>query len=435
MAAEASTAPTGPQPIAKFFGTVKQVLDGGVIIVKGQPRNGPPPERTLVLADLDGVPRMARRSTPNNPTPTPMEDEPLAWESREFLRKLLVGKAVTGLVLRVDPNTQREYGSVYLGPDTETAENVSVSLVKEGLAKVRQMSQDLTLKAAESEAKDAEKGLWAKDASTHVRSVTWEVPDARQLVEQYRGRRIKAVVENVRDGSTVRAFLLPDFYHVTIMLSGVRTPRCETGEKGLPVAAGSEPYGLEAQYFTETKLLQQEVEVILESCNKANNMLIGSVIHPMGNIAEALLRFGYAKIVDWSLKVIAEGSEKYRAAEKAAKEKRLKQWENWAPPTGPDLNQRPSFTPERWSKSSTETPLWSRGGRGTSGKSTWHPSGHQGLLRALTDPTTSVLYTTSHTCSRLGNSSGKNLLDTTFRSLSTTCNQPMKAFPRRLAPL
>jgi len=340
MAAEASTAPTGPQPISKFIGTVKQVLDGGVIIVKGQPRNGPPPERTLVLADLDAVPRMARRPTPNNPTPTPLEDEPLAWESREFLRKLLVGKAVTGLVLRVDPNTQREYGSVYLGPDPETAENVSVSLVKEGLAKVRQMSQDQTLKAAEKEAQDAEKGLWAKDASTHVRNVTWEVPDARQLVEQYRGRRIKAVVENVRDGSTVRAFLLPDFYHVTIMLSGVRTPRCETGEKGLPVAAGSEPYGLEAQYFTETKLLQQEVEVILESCNKANNMLIGSVIHPMGNIAEALLRFGYAKIVDWSLKVIAEGSEKYRAAEKAAKEKRLKQWENWAPPTGPDLNQK-----------------------------------------------------------------------------------------------
>ena len=82
--------------------------------------------------------------------------------------------------------------------------------------------QDLTLKAAEKEAQDAGKGLWAEDASTHVRNVTWEVPDARQLVEQYRGRRIKAVVENVRDGSTVRAFLLPDFYHVTIMLSGVR---------------------------------------------------------------------------------------------------------------------------------------------------------------------------------------------------------------------
>ena len=32
----------------------------------------------------------------------------------------------------------------------------------------------------------------------------------------------QAVIEHVRDGSTVRAFLLPDFYHVTVMMSGVR---------------------------------------------------------------------------------------------------------------------------------------------------------------------------------------------------------------------
>ena len=33
---------------------------------------------------------------------------------------------------------------------------------------------------------------------------------------------MQAVIEHVRDGSTVRAFLLPDFYHVTVMMSGVR---------------------------------------------------------------------------------------------------------------------------------------------------------------------------------------------------------------------
>ena len=33
---------------------------------------------------------------------------------------------------------------------------------------------------------------------------------------------MQAVIEHVRDGSTVRAFLLPDFYHVTLMMSGVR---------------------------------------------------------------------------------------------------------------------------------------------------------------------------------------------------------------------
>ena len=31
-----------------------------------------------------------------------------------------------------------------------------------------------------------------------------------------------AVIEHVRDGCTVRAFLLPDFYHVTIMITGIK---------------------------------------------------------------------------------------------------------------------------------------------------------------------------------------------------------------------
>ena len=31
-----------------------------------------------------------------------------------------------------------------------------------------------------------------------------------------------AVIEHVRDGCTVRAFLLPDFIYITLMLSGVK---------------------------------------------------------------------------------------------------------------------------------------------------------------------------------------------------------------------
>ena len=62
------------------------------MIIRGQPRNGPPPERTLALAEVE-CPRMARR-----PGQTPVSDEPWAWESREFLRKLLVGKSVLATV-------------------------------------------------------------------------------------------------------------------------------------------------------------------------------------------------------------------------------------------------------------------------------------------------------------------------------------------------
>ena len=56
----------------------------------------PPPERTLALTNIN-APRLARR--PNAALPEGGEDEPLAWEAREFLRKLVVGKTVLGCVV------------------------------------------------------------------------------------------------------------------------------------------------------------------------------------------------------------------------------------------------------------------------------------------------------------------------------------------------
>jgi staphylococcal nuclease domain-containing protein 1 len=42
------------------------------------------------------------------------------------------------------------------------------------------------------------------------------------FVEKHEGKPLKAIIENVRDGSTIRAFLLPDFVYVTLMMSGIR---------------------------------------------------------------------------------------------------------------------------------------------------------------------------------------------------------------------
>lgn len=33
---------------------------------------------------------------------------------------------------------------------------------------------------------------------------------------------LTAVIEHVRDGCTARAFLLPEFYHVTVMFTGIK---------------------------------------------------------------------------------------------------------------------------------------------------------------------------------------------------------------------
>ena len=91
-----------------------------------------------------------------------------------------------------------------------------------------------------------------------------------------------------------------------------------------------EEFSDEAHYFTESRLLQRDVKIILESANNKN--FVGSVIHPNGNIAEALLREGLAKCVDWSLNCVTGGPEPYRKAQAAAKEKKLRLWRNYEAP-------------------------------------------------------------------------------------------------------
>lgn len=309
-----------PAPKQYFKGVVKQVMDGGAVVIRGPPRNGPPAERILALTNID-APRLGRRPNPSNAA---TEDEPLAWEAREFLRKMVVGKPVLGHVVHT---ANREYGVLMLGDNPETAVDCAVKLVDEGLAKVRDNCQDQGLIAAQEAAKNAKKGMWAEDAATKVRKITWEVENPRTLVDKYDGKPVTATVEHVRDGTTLRLFLLPDMIHITLMMSGVRSPGTRLGPEGRPDPANCEPFATEAHYFTECRLLQREVEVILESHN--NNNFVGSVIHPAGNIAEALLKEGMAKCVDWSISKVTGGPENYRAAEKSAKEKKSRIWKDY----------------------------------------------------------------------------------------------------------
>merc|ERR1739844_396292 len=270
---------------------------------------------------------MARKPNQNN---AGQGDDAWSWEAREYLRKLLVGKSVLCTVSHTIPSSGREYGYVLIGnSDPEKAENVAVKLVSEGLARVRDNCHDPEFNSAQDAAKAAKKGQWSDEPMTdHIRNVTWEVENPRQLVDRFAGKPIDAIIENVRDGSTVRAFLLPDFYHVTLMMSGVRCPNVQNAEE----------YASEALYFTESRLLQREVQIILESVNNKN--FVGTIVHPNGNIAEALLREGLAKCVDWSLAIATEGPEKYRKAQASAKEAKKRIWKNYDGPSGPQLSAR-----------------------------------------------------------------------------------------------
>lgn len=110
-------------------------------------------------------------------------------------------------------------------------------------------------------------------------------------------------------------------------MAGIKCPGYRKGEDGRDTP---EPYADEARYFTEARLLNRDVRVALQAVT--NNVFLGTVHHPRGNIAELLLREGMAHVVDWSLSVMADGRDQYRAAEANAKQGRLRLFREYVAP-------------------------------------------------------------------------------------------------------
>ncbi|XP_056338641.1 staphylococcal nuclease domain-containing protein 1 [Oenanthe melanoleuca] len=326
---------SAPPPVVQR-GIVKMVLSGCAIIVRGQPRGGPPPERQINLSNIRAG-SLARRAAASQPDGRDTPDEPWGFPAREFLRKKLIGKEVCFTVEYKTPQG-REYGMVYLGKDT-SGENIAESLVAEGLASRREgiranNPEQARLAELEEQARGARRGMWSEGSGSHtVRDIKYSLDNPRHFVDSLHQKPVNAIIEHVRDGSVVRALLLPDYYLVTVMLSGIKCPTFKReADSEVP-----EPFAAEAKFFTESRLLQRDVQIVLESCHNQN--ILGTILHPNGNITELLLREGFARCVDWSIAVYTRGADKLRAAERFAKERKLRIWRDYVAPTA-NLDQK-----------------------------------------------------------------------------------------------
>ncbi|KAI9288325.1 hypothetical protein BC943DRAFT_316272 [Umbelopsis sp. AD052] len=307
---------------------VKNVLSGDTVILKGRARaNGPPAERLLALSNVQ-APRLGNKDK---------DDEPFAFASRDFLRKTLVGKEISFVSEYTvgSSNPPREYGTISL----QNGDDVAQLIVKEGWAKAREggkrgesESNDSleTLKNLEEEARNGSKGMWG-DKQKGQRSVKHGMTeDTKTFLNKYKGKQIDAIIEQVRDASTFRVLLMltpQDHQMITLQLSGVKAPVVRKDIPDQPDVV--EPFGEEAKYFAESRLLQRGVKVILEGAAQTGSTFVGSIIHPAGNIAEALLSQGLAKCVDWSITLVTGGPVKLRNAERTAKEHKLRLWKDF----------------------------------------------------------------------------------------------------------
>nr|CAL38976.1 TUDOR protein with multiple SNc domains [Picea abies] len=354
-------------------GRVKAVPSGDSLVIIGSAKTELPPEKTITLSSLM-APKLARRGG---------IDEPFAWESREFLRKLCIGKEVTFRVDYTVPSIGREFGSVFLGD-----KNVALTVVSEGWAKVRDQGPQKAeaspylaeLLRLEEQAKTQSYGRWTKTPGAAEASIRDLPPsaigdpsnfDAMSLLSANKGKPMEALVEQVRDGSTVRVYLLPTFQFVQVFMAGIQSPsmgrRPAVVETPAPTEIVSDetdgevesssslttaqrlaastavanevlpdPYAKEAKHFTEIRVLNRDVRIVLEGVDKFSN-LIGSVYYPDGDVAKdlalELVENGLAKYVEWSASMMEEDAKRrLKNAELQAKKDHLRIWINYVPP-------------------------------------------------------------------------------------------------------
>jgi len=282
-------------------------------------------------------------------------DQPYSWESREFLRKLLIGKPVVYKIEHELEGGVRAYGDLWLN-----TENVREKIISNGWAEVsvkerkpalgqdgkelppRELrSDEAELIRLQEEAKKLKKGMW-KNAPTSqpalktIRKIKYHDAATRRdeadasvalfnFFERSRGQALNGVVEQVRSGSSLRVYFPSTQDEVTVNLSGVLAPVFRFGDE-----ASSQPYAREAKFYTDAKLLHRDVSVTLETLDKTNN-LFGTVLDAdqQRNIAGHLLQQGLATFVEWNCPV--EKAKEFQDLEEKAKTSRARIWAKPAP--------------------------------------------------------------------------------------------------------
>ncbi|XP_062022186.1 ribonuclease TUDOR 1-like [Rosa rugosa] len=308
-----------------YRGRVKAVPSGDSLVIQALQSNKTriPPEKSQNTITLLSVraPKLAGedRST----------DEPFAWDSREYLRKLCIGKEVVFSI-------EQGVGSVFLDNN-----NVAALVVQKGWAAVTSPSTtpyNCELQFHMDQAFNKGLGRWstvpgAAEASIRTLPPQLNLETMKTLLAANKGKRIEAIVEEVVDGSIVLAHLLPEFQFVPVIVAGTQAPYI--GPDAYPLI----PFALEAKFFTESRVLNRDVHIVLEGVDEFSKFsrLIGSLYYPDGDsekdLGLELVENGYAKYVPWSAKVMGEDArQRLKTAEFEAKKNKLRIWTHFVPP-------------------------------------------------------------------------------------------------------
>ena len=306
-------------------GLVKGVLSGDTLILSGRlPKNGAMPEE--VSLTLTGV------LAPKIGNSIKLEEEPFSFESREFLRKLLIGKVVQ---YKVDyTHNERKFGHILF-----EGKNINVEVLKNGFGKLGFIPKgheniyksDLwpLLQAADKEAKEKRVGMHGdnSDSKKHIRTLcnlSDSGEDKKKVDEAINnGTEIDAIVEHVFNCAFISVYIPKWNCFAKVNLRFVSIPSNskdpELYKKG--------------KAYCERICLCKDVKLTIFDFDENKNLICDvTVLDKKQNLAEVVLKEGYSKSFtggNKNPKVYNLTDINFvRAAENEAKNKRLGVWKD-----------------------------------------------------------------------------------------------------------
>lgn len=259
----------------------------------------------------------------------------LFWESREHMRKLLVGKEVK---VQVDymmkfpaqgdapPDVRPAVTVLYDGEN-----NAAEALIKKGYGIVVGSKDGVSrymdkLRDCQADAQAEQLGGWSgKPLPTHkVREMARPQPKTgtallsglqRSSGSQSSGTpKLKCIVEFVLAPNRVKLYVERDRVQVSLNMAGIAVPSMGMGTEE------PDPLAPEALAFSEQRLMQREVEVSFEAF--FGGSFIGNLYLGGKSFSTTLLSEGFATMEGQNLQSLVGKSEATEAEEKAKKEKK-----------------------------------------------------------------------------------------------------------------
>eukprot|EP01121_Diplochlamys_sp_Union-15-3_P000451 TRINITY_DN1040_c0_g1_i3.p1 TRINITY_DN1040_c0_g1~~TRINITY_DN1040_c0_g1_i3.p1 ORF type:complete len:830 (-),score=222.02 TRINITY_DN1040_c0_g1_i3:50-2539(-) len=170
----------------------------------------------------------------------------------------------------------------------------------------------------QNKAKNAKRGIWAGEAAGRSSIRKFSKHTAFEIFEKLQKKSVPAIVESVQTGSRLRLWV-PEIQNVILVqLAGVTCPSINYENE-----ADSDPFGREAKFVVERKLLHRDVQLTLKGIDKADNFT-ATVLLGTSNVVLDLLKNGLGRLAEWSC--APEDLETFKETEKSAKDKNLRVW-------------------------------------------------------------------------------------------------------------